>query len=99
MPHYIPGTPSPKATLAIVERVCGLIPARVATVDLQRAARTYERQVNEAVSADEEITGYVRDLEQRTNDTPGLADLGEIPSGDVLAAQLEEFLREQDEGS
>ena len=99
VPHYIPGTPSPKATLAIVERVCGLIPARVATVDLQRAARTYERQVNEAVSADEEITGYVRDLEQRTNDTPGLADLGEIPSGDVLAAQLEEFLREQDEGS
>ncbi len=99
VPHYIPGTPSPKATLAIVERVCGLIPARVATVDLQRASQTYERQVNEAVAADEEIAGYVADLEQRSDAAPPLGDLGEIPSGDVLAAQLEQFLREQDDGS
>jgi hypothetical protein len=99
VPHYIPGTPSPKATLAIVERVCGLIPARVATVDLQRASRTYEQQVTEAVAADDEIAGYVADLEQRSDDTPALGDLGEIPSGDALAAQLEQFLREQDDGN
>jgi hypothetical protein len=98
VPHYIPGTPSPKATLAIVERVCRLIPAGVTTVDLQRASMTYEQQVTEVVAADEEIAGYVRDLEQRSDDTPGLADLGDIPSGDALAAQLEQFLREQEDG-
>jgi proteasome assembly chaperone (PAC2) family protein len=98
VPHYIPGTPSPKATLAIVERVCGLLPARVSTGDLQRASQTYERQVTEAVSADEEVAGYVRDLERRTDDSGDLGDLGDLPSGEALAAQLEQFLREQDDG-
>jgi predicted ATP-grasp superfamily ATP-dependent carboligase len=97
VPHYIPGTPSPKATLAIVERVCGLMVTTLPTRDLQEASTTYERQVNEAVAADDEIAGYVRDLERRADDTDGLNALGDIPSGDALAAQFEQFLREQDD--
>jgi proteasome assembly chaperone (PAC2) family protein len=97
VPHYIPGTPSPKATLAIVERVSGLLPTKVSTSDLQRASTTYERQVTEAVASDEEIAGYVRDLERRGDDSEVLSDLGDIPSADALAAQLEQFLREQDD--
>src|SRR5262249_2222730 len=97
VPHYIPGTPSPKATLAIVERVCSLLVTTLPTLDLQRASTTYERQGSEAVAADDEIAGYVRDLESRAEDTEGLDALGEIPSGDALAAQLEQFLREQDD--
>src|SRR6516165_11015091 len=42
VPHYIPGTPSPQATLAIVERVCRLIPAHLPPLDLQRASQTSE---------------------------------------------------------
>jgi proteasome assembly chaperone (PAC2) family protein len=97
VPHYIPGTPSPKATLAIVERVCGLLVTTLPTLDLEEASTTYERQVSEAVAADEEIAGYVHDLERRADDTEDLNAVGEIPSGDALAAQLEQFLREQDE--
>jgi predicted ATP-grasp superfamily ATP-dependent carboligase len=99
VPHYVPGTPSPKATLAIVEQVSGLLTTSLTTGDLQKASKTYERQVTEAVAADDEIAGYVRDLERRADDGEGLDQLGELPSGDALAAQLEEFLRDQDDRS
>jgi proteasome assembly chaperone (PAC2) family protein len=97
VPHYIPGTPSPKATLAIVERVCDLLNTRVSTEDLERAVATYEGQVNEVVAADDEMAGYVRDLERRAEQADEASGLGELPSGDALAAQLEQFLREQDD--
>jgi hypothetical protein len=99
VPHYIPGTPSPKATLALVERLSVLLPAKLSTLDLKRASVTYERQVSEAVAADDEIAGYVRELERRADDAEPLGELGELPSGDALAAQFEQFLREQDDSS
>ena len=64
VPHYIPGTPSPKATLAIVERVCDLLSTHVPTEELHRAAATYVTQVDEVVAADDEMAGYVRELER-----------------------------------
>jgi predicted ATP-grasp superfamily ATP-dependent carboligase len=97
VPHYISNTPSPKATLAIVERISSLLSIRVPTGDLMSASSTYERQVSEAVSADQDIAGYVRELEQRADRTDPADLLGDLPSGDVLAAQLEQFLREQDD--
>ena len=39
VPHYIPGMPSPKATLAVVRRVCDLLATQVPTSDLEKAAR------------------------------------------------------------
>jgi len=98
VPHYIPRTPSPKATLALVERVCDLLGTTVPTASLQQAAASYEREVNEAVAADDEIAGYVTELERRVDDADpaeGRNNLGQLPSGDALIAQLEEYLREQ----
>lgn len=97
VPHYISNTPSPKATLAIVERVSSLLSIRVSTEDLTSASSTYERQVTEAVSADQDIAGYVRELEQRADRTDPSDLLGDLPTGEALAAQLEQFLREQDD--
>lgn len=95
VPHYIPNTPSPKATLAIVERLAGVLGARVPTTDLQIAAAAYERQVSEVVAADEDMATYVHQLEERVDEGETAGDLGELPSGDALAAELERFLREQ----
>ncbi len=97
VPHYISNTPSPKATLAIVERISTLLSVRVSTDDLMNASSTYERQVSEAVAADQDIAGYVRELEQRADRADPADLLGDLPSGDALAAQLEQFLREQDD--
>ncbi len=95
VPHYVPNTPSPKATLAVVERVCELLSTHVTTTDLEIAAAAYERQVSEVVAADEDMAAYVRQLEQRADETSAGEGLGELPSADALAAELERFLREQ----
>jgi predicted ATP-grasp superfamily ATP-dependent carboligase len=96
VPHYAPRTPSPKATLAIVERVSDLLAARVPTAELQRATVAYERQVNEAVAADDDMVAYVGELERRADESVPADSLSEIPSGEALAAELEQFLRHQD---
>jgi predicted ATP-grasp superfamily ATP-dependent carboligase len=99
VPHYIPGTPSPKATLAIIQRLGEVLQVPVSTGDLEQAAATYERQVNEAVATDDDMVGYVRELERRLDDAQpadGENQLGPLPSTDTLVAQLEEYLREQD---
>lgn len=95
VPHYIPGTPSPKATLALVERVSGLLTATVVTEELQQASARYEREVDEAVSHDSDISRYVQELHQRSEEEDQAESLSDLPSADALAAQLEQFLREQ----
>jgi len=96
VPHYVAATPSPKATLAVVERVTKLLATSVPTEELERAAIAYERQVDEVVSTDEDMVRYVHELESRTDAGERLDLLSEIPSGEALAAELEKFLREQD---
>ncbi|MDQ3979598.1 MAG: PAC2 family protein [Actinomycetota bacterium] len=90
VPHYVAGTPSPKAALALVERAARLLEVRVVAADLAQLAVDYERQVTEVVEADEDVSAYVTRLEE-TNDAEGL----ELASGEELAAELQRFLREQ----
>jgi hypothetical protein len=52
------------------------------------------QQVSEAVASDEETAAYVQELERRVDE---LAEQGEIPSGDSIAAELTRFLREEDQ--
>jgi len=93
VPHYVAATPSPKATLALVERAAGLLSTRVVTADLEQRAVDYERQVTEVVATDDDVSAYVRRLEE-TADATG-EDPMQLQTGDVLAAELEKFLREQ----
>ena len=94
VPHYVAATPSPKASLALVERAVDLLSTTVDTEDLAIAAADYERQVNEVVAADEDVVAYVHRLESSTDDDEAGPDL-EVVSGDALAAELERYLREQ----
>ncbi len=96
VPHYVPSTPSPKATLALVERVTELLGTRVAIRPLEVASVAYEHEVSEVVAADDDIAGYVQQLEARNENDTAVGPLEDIPSGDALAAELEQFLREQD---
>ncbi len=91
VPHYVAGTPSPKAALALVERAASLLDFPVVTADLAQLAVDYERQVSEVVAGDEDVAAYVSRLEE-TTDTEGL----ELTSGEELAAEFQKFLREQD---
>ena len=86
-------TPSPKAALALCERLADLIEADIDTTELAEAAENYSEQVSEAVASDPDTAAYIEELEQRA-DT--LADEADLPSGDALAAELTRFLRERE---
>jgi proteasome assembly chaperone (PAC2) family protein len=93
VPHYVGQTPSPKAALALVERVSDLLAVPVRTADLDVAAAAYERQVNEVVEADEDALAYVRSLEDAADADGGSGDVP-LVEGDAIAAEVERFLRE-----
>ena len=63
VPHYLPSTTSPKAALALVQRVAEVIKMPVPTLALEVASVEYERQVNDVVEADEDMVGFLRQLE------------------------------------
>jgi predicted ATP-grasp superfamily ATP-dependent carboligase len=94
VPHYVSLTPSPRAAVALCERLGGLIGIEIDVEELEEAAQSYEEQVSEAVASDEETAAYVEELEQRVD---SLEQASDLPSGDALAAELTRFLRERDE--
>jgi proteasome assembly chaperone (PAC2) family protein len=95
VPHYVSLTPSPRAAVALCERLGGLIGAEIDVAELEEAARSYEEQVSEAVASDEETAAYVEELEQRVDSLEQAPT--DLPSGDALAAELTRFLREREE--
>jgi predicted ATP-grasp superfamily ATP-dependent carboligase len=94
VPHYVSLTPSPKAALALCERLGDLLGAQIDTGELEEAAENYSEQVSEAVASDPDTAAYIEELEQRA-DT--LAEEADLPSGDALAAELTRFLRERED--
>ena len=90
VPSYVPGAPSPKAALALIERTATMLDSPVATTDLEIASAAYERQVSELVDADEETSTYVASLEQRHDVAPSV-----LPSAETIAEEVERFLRDQ----
>jgi predicted ATP-grasp superfamily ATP-dependent carboligase len=92
VPHYVSLTPSPRAALALCDRLGELLGTEVDTAELSEAVEGYVEQVSEAVAADSDTAAYVEELEQRAD----TIDPDELPSGDALAAELTRFLRERD---
>jgi predicted ATP-grasp superfamily ATP-dependent carboligase len=89
VPTYVPSAPSPKAALALVERITELLGAPVTTTDLEIASASYERQIDSLIADDEDTAEYVARLEQAADDTP----LPDEPHGDLIA-EVERYLRE-----
>ena len=89
VPTYVPGAPSPKATLALVEKTAALLDVGVITTDLEIASASYERQINELVDDDDETRDYVSALEQRHDEAVANGEPGD------LIAEVERFLREK----
>jgi predicted ATP-grasp superfamily ATP-dependent carboligase len=79
VPTYVSGAPSPKATLALVERASSLLGVNLPTTDLEIAAAAYQRQIDELVEADEETAAYVASLEEATDEDDDLERGAERP--------------------
>jgi proteasome assembly chaperone (PAC2) family protein len=95
VPHYISATPNPKAALALIRKLEGLVGVAVDAGDLESASADYERQVAAAIQHDPDIQAFVEKLEAATgDDTP---DSFELPSGESIARDLQRFLRQRSE--
>ena len=70
MPHYIAATPNPKAALALVRKLEGLVGVAVDALRARDGAADYERQVNVAVQSDPDVQAFVERLEQAAGDEP-----------------------------
>lgn len=92
IPHYASLAPSPKAALALCEKLAGFLEIEIDLTELREASESYQEQVSAAVAADEETARYVLQLEEQAD----ALEEADLPSGDALAAELSRFLREHE---
>src|SRR5271154_2998867 len=64
VPHYVAAAANPKAALALLRKIEGLIGVSVDVSELESSAADYERQVGLAVRSDPDIQAFVERLEQ-----------------------------------
>ena len=91
VPYYLPDSPNPKATRALLRRFEQVSGIDTAHADLDGPAAEWQSRVEQAVAGDDEVRDHVRLLESQVDQSEDL-----MPRGDDLAAELEAFLREQD---
>lgn len=90
VPHYVAGTtPSPKATLALLERIGEITGREIPLGTLPAEAATWEATVDAAAADDDEMRDYIHQLEEArdTWDSPEA-------SGDAIAQAFEKYLRD-----
>jgi len=93
VPHYI-STSNPRASQALLQRLDTLLDLRAPLRDLEREASEFDSQVSQAVARDPDVAAYVRQLEESdTKDAEGGGEPSELPAGETVVRELEEFLR------
>jgi proteasome assembly chaperone (PAC2) family protein len=96
VPHYVSQPPNPKATLALLHRVEEVLDLPVPLAELPQQSDEWQKLVDEMAAEDEEVTEYIRNLEER-DDELDRTQLGEA-SGDAIAREFERYLRRRDRG-
>ncbi len=91
VPHYVHNAPSPKATLAMIEKIEELVGVVVPRGDLEDESTAWEDGINALAEDDEDMATYIAQLE-RARDT---VDSPEA-SGDAIAEEFERYLRKRD---
>ncbi len=93
VPHYVSQPPNPKATVALLHSVEEVLDLAVPLGELPDQAVEWQKLVDEMAAEDEEVTEYIRNLEERDSE----GELRET-SGEVIAGEFERYLRRRDRG-
>lgn len=94
VPHYVSATPNPPATLALLKSVTAMLDVEVRLGRMVRASTSFDTQLNEATSKNEEVSEYVRTLEERVDHELRRSEpAAELPATDKIVQDIEEFLR------
>lgn len=94
VPHYVSHPPSPKATVALLHKLEDVLDVEIPLGALPEQAEEWQRNVSEMADEDEEISEYVRSLEERGDAEITLDET----SGDTIAAEFERYLRRRQGG-
>jgi len=91
VPHYVHNSPSPKATLAMIEKLEELIEVEIPRGDLIAESEAWENGIDALAGDDDEMAAYIEQLEQArdTVDSPEA-------SGDAIAEEFERYLQRRD---
>jgi len=89
LPHYVHNAPSPKGMLALVAEIEKLAGVSFDRSALAEQAFSWERGVDEISLADEDMAGYIAELEKKHDEAESVQ-----ASGDFLANEFEKFLRQ-----
>ena len=93
VPHYVHNAPSPKAVLALLGKVEELTGLSIPRGSLEVEAKAWEAGVDALAADDEEMAGYITQLEQARD----AVDAPEA-SGEAIAQEFERYLRRRGEG-
>ena len=95
VPHYVSAMPYPEASAALIEGLCAVTGTVLDSSSLRDSAEASRRQVDELIGANPEHLEMVRRLEAAldSEEVPPVGLDVDVPSGDEIAAELEQFLR------
>ncbi|ANJ27028.1 PAC2 family protein [Agromyces aureus] len=93
VPHYVHNAPSPKAVLALLGKLEELTGLSIPRGTLEDEAKTWESGVDALAAEDEDMAGYIEQLE-RARDA---VDAPEA-SGEAIAQEFERYLRRRGDG-
>jgi hypothetical protein len=89
VPAYVHQSPSPKVTLALLTEIERMLGIGFDHGTLAEEAFAWERGIDEIAEGDEEMTGYIEQLEKARDELQESEG-----SGDLLASEFEKFLRQ-----
>ena len=92
VPHYAANSPSPKASLALINSLEDFLEISIPLGSLPKDSDEWEQTVNELAADDSDVAEYVKALEQ-SKDAAELPDV----SGELIAKEFERYLRRQSE--
>jgi predicted ATP-grasp superfamily ATP-dependent carboligase len=95
VPHYAATMPYPPASVLLLEGLADVAGIVVENAELREAADATRRQLDELTANSPQHTALVRQLEAQADAEAESAapGLGNLPTGDELAAELEKYLR------
>jgi hypothetical protein len=88
VPHYVHNAPSPKAVLALVDKLEEIVDIVVDRGELLSDAAEWEQGIDALAEDDDEMASYIQQLEQ-ARDTVESPDA----SGEAIAQEFERYLR------
>jgi hypothetical protein len=96
VPHYAAGMPYPAASAALLDGVRLVAGLEFDNSPLTAQAGATRAQLDELIARNDEHAALVRHLEEQ-DDVIRRAGEEQMPTGDELAAEVEQFLRDQSE--